>query len=100
MVTSLFTVASDNPAPLSVAIDPRGELRLDFNSDANMLRIFPQMTRRVSVTQPGPQGPDAVTTRRVSVTQPGSQGPEAVTTWRVSVTPPTTPLGGWAPLTT
>ena len=32
------------------------------------------MTRRVSVTQPGPQGPDAAMTRRVSVTQPGPQG--------------------------
>ena len=60
MVTSLFTIAFDSPAPLSVATDPHGEYRLDFNSDANMLRIFPQTTRRVSVTQPGPQGPDAM----------------------------------------
>ena len=40
------------------------------------------------------------TTRRVSVTQPGPQGPDAVTTQRVSVTPPVTLLWGWAPQTT
>ena len=38
---------------------------MDFHLNANMLRIFLETTRRVSVTQPGPQGPDAVTTRRV-----------------------------------
>ena len=71
-----------------------------------MLRIFLETTRRVFVTQPGPQGPDAVTTqrvfvtppatllggwapamtRRVSVTQPGPQGPDAETTRKVSAT--------------
>ena len=30
-----------------------------FYPDVNMLRIFLEMTRRVSMTQPGPQGPDA-----------------------------------------
>ena len=34
------------------------------------------------------------------MTQPGPQGPDAVTTRRISVTPPATLLGGWAPLTT
>jgi len=85
-----------------------------------MPRIFLETTRRVSMTQPGLQGTDAVTTRCisvtppatllegwaplttrcVSVTQPGPQGPDAVTTRRVSVTPPSTLLGGRAPSTT
>ena len=88
--------------------------RLDFYRNANMLRIFLKTTRRVFVTQPGPQGPDAVTTRhfsvtppatllggwvplttrRASVTQLGPQGPNAVTTQGVSVTQPATLLGG------
>ena len=37
-----------------------------------MLQIFLETTRRVSVTQPGPQGPDAVTIRRVSMTPPAT----------------------------
>src|SRR6185437_6160675 len=82
---------------------------------ATLLRGWaPHTTRRVLVTQPGPQGPDAVTTRRVSVTppvtllggwapqttrrvsvtQPGPQGLDAKTTRRVSVTPPVNPARG------
>ena len=90
-------------------------LRLDLYHNANMLQIFLETTRRVSVNQPGPQGPDAVTTRRVSVTppatllggwvppttrrasvtQPRPQGPDAATTRRISVTLTATLLRGW-----
>ena len=91
--------------------------RLDFYHNANMLLIFLETTRRVSMTQPGVQGSDATTTRRVSmtllatllrswappttrrvsVTHPVPHGPDIVTTRRVSVTLPAILLGGWAP---